>query len=151
MSISSVQTSYKEVTEFLYPHLSNFQPKVVGIDGRDGAGKTTLGRYLSWYFNSSLIETDLFLSGNSPEITYELDCLLRVIRNRFEPPPPLPLFIEGIKLLELVEQLPLPIDFNIYVTNSKFGGNQELANMLDVYDQKYKPKERAHLSISVNV
>jgi len=88
MSIPSVRTSYKTVTDFLYPHLSNLQPKVVGIDGQDKAGKTTLGRYLSWFFNSSLIETDLFLCGGFPEITYELDCLLRVIRNRLKPPPP---------------------------------------------------------------
>jgi cytidylate kinase len=47
--------------EALTPIMRGLPGVIVTIDGRDGVGKTTLGRYLAWYFNVTLIETDLFL------------------------------------------------------------------------------------------
>jgi shikimate kinase len=46
---------------------------LVATDGVDGSGKTALGRYLSWQIGSSLIETDLFLTGHEPSYRMEED------------------------------------------------------------------------------
>ena len=53
--------SYNLATAALTPVLHGLPPVVIAIDGLPGSGKTTLGRYLAWYFNISLVETDLFL------------------------------------------------------------------------------------------
>ena len=53
---------FDEVAQKLAPHLADLPPKVVAIDGRSGAGKTTLASFLAYYFNSSLVELDLFLT-----------------------------------------------------------------------------------------
>lgn len=53
---------YIEVIYRLKPILDGLPGKIIAIDGTPGAGKTTLGRFLAWYFNISLIESDLFRS-----------------------------------------------------------------------------------------
>jgi len=55
---------YKVVMTALMPILYDLPGKLIAIDGRLGVGKTTLGRYLAWRFNISLVETDLFLIPN---------------------------------------------------------------------------------------
>ena len=57
----TVLPAYAEVVDALTPVMRGLPGVIVTIDGRDGVGKTTLGRYLAWHFNVTLIETDLFL------------------------------------------------------------------------------------------
>ena len=52
---------YANVVAALTPVLADFPAKIIAIGGHPSSGKTSLGRYLAWQFNVSLIETDLFL------------------------------------------------------------------------------------------
>ena len=55
---------YSDVIRALTPVLHDLPGRLIAIDGRSGVGKTTLGRYLAWRFNISLVESDLFLIPN---------------------------------------------------------------------------------------
>lgn len=50
---------------WLEPILSEVRSrKLVAVTGSIGAGKSTLSRFLAWYFNVSLIEADYYLIPN---------------------------------------------------------------------------------------
>src|SRR4051812_8493386 len=70
---------YKDVIAALTPVLNDLPGKLIAIDGRSGVGKTTLGRYLAWQFNISLVESDLFLIPNQGKLVYLNEVLSHVI------------------------------------------------------------------------
>ncbi len=53
----AVLPAYLRVVNALTPVMRGLPGVIVTVDGRDGVGKTTLGRYLAWHFNVTLIET----------------------------------------------------------------------------------------------
>ena len=59
---------YVDAVSALKPVLANFQANIIAIGGHPSSGKTSLGRYLAWQFNVSLIETDLFLDDGEGKI-----------------------------------------------------------------------------------
>ena len=133
---------YEQVVEALTPVLNNLPGKVVGIDGRDGSGKTTLGRFLAWYFNVSLIETDLFLFDGQG-FSYRLEEINRIIGVRLSKPRPV--IVEGVQLLSLLSQLGRSGDFLIYVKNQEFSGSEALSHELRAYEKSHKPETAANL------
>lgn len=104
---------FDEVAQKLAPHLVNLPPKVVVIDGRSGAGKTTLARFLAWYFNSSLVELDLFLAEGGL-VRRESD-VERIVTHRLKLGRPV--FVEGLLVLDLLDSIGIKPDHTIYVQN----------------------------------
>src|SRR5207247_8515707 len=88
---------------------------IVTIDGRDGVGKTTLGRYLAWHFNVTLIETDLFLIPAQDYLIHLDDQINRIIERRITSPRPV--IVEAISMLQLMTRINRVPEFSIYVTN----------------------------------
>src|SRR5215216_5657937 len=102
-------TEYAPVVLALAPLLHNLPPKLIAIDGRPGSGKTTLGRFLAWWFNVSLVETDLFLFEGEGRYRYHADEIKRIIdarqgRDR-------PAIIEGVTVLRQIASMQLSADF----------------------------------------
>src|ERR1700693_5009733 len=88
---------------------------IVTIDGRDGVGKTTLGRFLAWYFNVTLIETDLFLIPAQDYLIHLDDQINRIIERRVT--SPLPVIVEGVSMLQLMKRLNRVPAFLVFVYN----------------------------------
>ena len=139
-------SEYEQVVEALTPILNNLPGKVVGIDGRDGSGKTTLGRFLAWYFNVSLIETDLFLFDGQG-FSYRLEEINRIIGVRLSRPRPV--IVEGVQLLSLLSQLDRSADFLIYIKNREYSGSEALSHDLRAYENLYKPQPAANLILEL--
>jgi hypothetical protein len=145
---------YSEAVNALKPILMCMPPKVVAIDGWDGVGKTTLGRFHSWKFRVPLIETDQYgpkLSGGY-ELESEVSRLIELqIEKRKEP-----VFIDAIMCLQILERLGKEPAFHIYVKNTHCSDriNRRSADMLKhlkQYDAKFEPCVKANSVISLEI
>ena len=90
----TVLPGYLKVVEALTPIMQGLPGVIITIDGRDGVGKTTMGRYLSWHFNVTLIETDLYLIPAQDYLIHLDDQINRIIERRIT--TPLPVIAEGV-------------------------------------------------------
>lgn len=120
---------------------------IVTIDGRDGVGKTTLGRYLAWHFNVTLIETDLFLIPARDYLIHLDDQVNRIIERRMSSRRPV--IVEGIAILHLMKRINRVPDFSIYVTNPRQSGSKLLQQSLDAYEADFSPTAKADIVVAV--
>jgi hypothetical protein len=140
---------YDHAAISLEPVLRDLPGKIVAIDGYPGVGKTSLGRFLAWRFNVSLIETDLFLIERQGRMVHRNDEIARILKKRIDIPRPV--IVEGCAVLRLLSGLTRSPDFLIYVTNNDapvVGG--ELATDLAEYDEKFSPREQAGLMLEIH-
>ena len=135
--------AYANVVEALKPLLFDLPGILVGIDGRNGIGKTTLGRYLAWKFNVSLIEADLFLKVGCGTPEHFLNEINRIIQFRLDKPRPV--ILESIGLLRILERLGRRSDFMVYCYSNNYDPDDELRPWLDEYDHTYAPRDRANI------
>jgi 2-phosphoglycerate kinase len=120
---------------------------IVTIDGRDGVGKTTLGRYLAWHFNVTLIETDLFMIPAQDYLIYLDDQINRIIERRVN--SPLPVIVEGVAILQLMRRINRVPHFTIYVTNPRHASGKTLDRWLAEYEAEFLPSATANMVIEV--
>ncbi len=120
---------------------------IVTIDGRDGVGKTTLGRYLSWHFNVTLIETDLFLIPAQDYLIHLDDQVNRIIERRITSRRPV--IVEGISILQLMKRINRVPDFAIYVTNPQHSGSRLLEQRLAAYEAAFSPSTKATIVVEI--
>lgn len=105
---------FDEAAQKLAPLLEGLPPKVVAVDGRSGAGKTTLARFLAWYFNSSLIELDLFLTEGG--LVRRVSDVERIVKFRLDLRRPV--IVEGLLVLDVLDSIGVEPDYTIYVRNT---------------------------------
>jgi uridine kinase len=145
--VASVLPCYLTVVEALAPIMRGLPGVIVTIDGRDGVGKTTLGRYLAWHFNVTLIETDLFLIPAQDYLIHLDDQINRIIERRIT--TPLPVIVEGISMLQLMKRVGRVPDFSIYVTNSRRSSNVIMDRRLSAYENAFAPVANADLVVEI--
>ena len=78
------------------------------------AGKTTFARFLAWYFNIPLIESDFYLIPNQG-FTYDVSEIDRIIS--FRKKLSRPVIVEGFCVLKTLAEIQTPPDIVIYVQN----------------------------------
>jgi len=140
---------YHEVVKELEAVLYNLPGKLIAIDGKDGSGKTTLSRYLSWYFNVSLIESDLFRTQEDGKLEYREDEIKRIIEYRLNLPRPV--IIESVVVQQLLKNINKKADFNIYIINETYERDNWLVEIIHKYEKEYNPKNNANKVIELNV
>jgi uridine kinase len=133
--------------EALAPIMVGLPGIVVTIDGRDGVGKTTLGRYLAWYFNVTLVETDLFIIPAEDHIFHLDDQINRIIERRVTTPRPV--IVEGISMRQLMQRIKRKVDFSIFVTNPLYSGSGLLDARLSAYEATFAPYAIADLVVEL--
>jgi len=141
--------SYPQVVDALTPRMRGLPGIIVTIDGRDGAGKTTLGRYLAWHFNVTLIETDLFIIPTREHLIYLDDQINRIIERRIT--WPLPVIVEGVAILQLIKRLNRVSDFTIYVSNPRRSASAAVKRRLGAYEAAFCPSVNADLVAKVEL
>jgi len=135
------------LVEALDPIMQGLPGVIVTIDGRDGVGKTTLGRYLAWHFNVTLIETDLFLIPARDYLIHLDDQINRIIERRIM--TPLPVIAEGISMLQLMKRINRVPDFSIYVVNPRHSGSKLLERRLSAYEAAFEPSAKASIVVTI--
>lgn len=113
---------------------------MIAIDGRAGSGKTTFGRFLAWYFNSTLLELDLFLTQGG--LVHCHDDVERIIKRRIDGNRPI--FVEGVTILKVLETIQKPQDYLIYVRNPKCPRGVGFGRELDEYEKIFRPESIAN-------
>lgn len=140
---------YAHVVAALAPILNGLPGKIIALDGRTGSGKTTLGRYLAWRFNVTLLEADLFLQEARGHLEYRIDEIERVIQARLSRPRPI--IVDSVAVLRLLETINRKPDFMIYVRNTQGGDGGNLKNELDGYDAEFLPRLKSNLDVEVSI
>jgi hypothetical protein len=140
--------SYNVASSALAPILYDLPGRIIAIDGYPGVGKTSLGRFLAWRFNVSLIESDLFLIPDQDRLVYLNDEIARIIERRLSIPRPV--IIEGCAILRLLFLVDRKPDYLIYATNTNapkpHGG---LATDLAAYDAEFLPNKQTRLVLDL--
>ena len=143
----AVLPAYLKVVEALTPIMRGLPGVIVTIDGRDGVGKTTFGRYLAWHFNVTLIETDLFLIPAQDYLIHLDDQINRIIERRITSPRPV--IVEGISMLQLMKRINRVPDFSIYVTNAQHSSSRLLQKRLSAYEAAFAPSATANIVVEM--
>lgn len=145
----TVLPCYPQIVEALTPTIRDLPGAIVTIDGREGVGKTTLGRYLAWTFNVTLIETDLFLIPTRDYHIHLDDQVNRIIERRVTTPAPV--IAEGIAILQLMKRIHRAPDFSIYLTRRGHESSKLLERRLSVYEAEYSPSASASIAVEVEL
>jgi hypothetical protein len=147
--VAAVLPSYLQVVDALTPIMRGLPGIIVTIDGRDGVGKTTLGRYLAWHFNVTLVETDLFLIPAKDYLLHLDDQINRIIERRIT--TPLPVIVEGVSILQLMKRINRIPAFRIYVTSPRHSSGPIMARKLAAYEAEFSPLATADIAIIVDL
>ena len=145
----TVLPSYLQVVDILTPLLRGLPGVIVTIDGREGVGKTTLGRYLAWRFNVTLIETDLFLIPTRDYVVYLDDQINRIIERRIT--SPLPVIVEGVAMLQLMQRINRIPDFSMYLTNPRQSSSPIMERQLSAYEAAFAPSATANIVVRIEL
>ena len=145
--VPAILPSYLQVVDLLTPVMRRLPGVIVTIDGRFGVGKTTLGRYLAWHFNVSLIETDLFLIPAREHLIHLDDQINRIIERRITTPRPV--IVEGISMLQLMKRIHRVPDFSIYVTNPRQSSGGVMDRRLSAYEAAFSPSTIANIVVKI--
>jgi hypothetical protein len=140
---------YAQAIDALAPVLYDLPGKLVVIDGRPGSGKTTLGRYLAWRFNVSLLEADLFLFADRGSLTYRTDEINRIIEFRLRNPRPI--IFDSAAALRLMKAINRNPDFLIYVSNINTPESRTLKAEIESYEAEFSPRSKADLVIEIDI
>jgi hypothetical protein len=142
-----IRKEYKAALRALKPILYNLPPVIVVINGRVGSGKTTLGRFLAWRFNITLIETDVFLHRNEGKFSYKKDQIAGVIDHRISGDRPV--ILEGVVALRLLKELSCDSDFHINLVCDESKGSSITEKEWLKYDAEFSPKDKADLILTL--
>ena len=112
--------------------MSNLPPLIIGIDGLSGAGKTSYGRFLAFFYNVTLIETDLYVNGCPLNKEYDFGCIKRLIDSRINLERPI--IVEGICVVDILSEIDIEPDYLIRIINN----NQPDGEKLDLHVQAYE-------------
>lgn len=148
-------------TDALLAHLRPFvcpwRSLTIAVDGRNGAGKSSLARHLGWQLGIPVVETDFWLLDDVP-IKHNVSALMKLIRWRHKSNRPV--IVEGIAMLQTLKIAGLQPDYLVMVTNTSLEVAETeicttdhadadtnitkcLSTEVEEYLNKYRPQDRA--------
>lgn len=134
----------------LLQSLRSNQPRIIGIDGALGSGKTTLAQHLSEELQCQSLHLDAYLQKGQGSFICSIryDELQDAIALKKRP-----FILEGLCLLAILERLSLRPDFLVYVDPQIQFRNARKSPLLQGevrdYIEKYSPRARADAVISL--
>lgn len=108
---TSIYTKPEDIIEFLITK----KPKIIGIDGKDGTGKSTLAKELSNKLSYKIICLDNYI--NKKQGGYFKFINLQDLKNEINLNKNNLLIIEGVMVLKIIQALNISLDFFIYTTD----------------------------------
>lgn len=92
------------------------RPIIIGIDGQNGAGKTSVASWLAWQLGAKALHLDLYSTYDAEgrRVGWREDDLAQAIKNRVDSQRK-PIIVEGVLLLEALGAIKRNTDFLVYV------------------------------------
>ena len=113
----------------------------IAIDGLDGSGKSSLGRFLAWQLGMPLIETDLLLNQQSERINHDIATFSRLLAARHDRDRPA--IVEGVFVVKTLAEAGVTADFLIYVEATGREGSHAWKADFEAYEAEYKSRQNA--------
>ena len=129
----------KRLISDLRDSLQPWRAYLIAIEGRDGVGKSPLGRRLAWKLDVPLVETDLYLAESQSIPNYHLGELKRVIQSRIGLDRPV--IVEGVFIRKLLANLDLRPDYVVHVSRLGFHGSHTWSAAFSTYESEYPPSK----------
>jgi hypothetical protein len=111
---------------------------LIGIDGLDGAGKSTLAAWLSWQCGIPVVSLDLYLPRRARPLQWRSADLGGVLESRLTVRQPI--IVEGILLLDALSSVDQAPDFTVFVEDVRNSGN--LPDLTGPYFEAHRPREK---------
>jgi hypothetical protein len=124
------------------------QPLLIGIDGVDGAGKSSLASWLAWQFKIPAVYLDTFMVPDSDVPTWRTDDLRRLLDNLLRAEKPKPIIVEGICLLEVLKAAGWEPDFLIFIIRQEHEGSGHYAKTIKFYSARCNPMACADYTLT---
>ena len=118
------------------------KPLLIGIDGPDGVGKSSLASWLAWQLGMPAVHLDLYIMRNSEPLAWRTDELARLIGARIDNCRPV--IVEGILILDALDCISRRPDFLVYVCGE---GGHGLAGRIENYKARQRPEEVAQAQL----
>ena len=145
--LKEITQQHKDLVVAAWGELGTWRDFLVGIDGRDNSGKSTLARFLAWQMDMPAIETDLFLVPNEDGlIRYRNADLKRLIEARLN--KGWPVIVEGPFLLMNLDKLGFTPNYLICMENQSYKGSDTWQDAFASYENDYAPREQADFVFS---
>jgi uridine kinase len=138
-----ITDKHRKLLADLEPAKIPWRRLTIAVDGGDGAGKSTLARFLSWQLGMPAIETDLFLRAHAHEPSYDLKALAKVVEARHGLNRPV--IIAGMCVLETLRRIGIEPEYRVYVEMPGHPGSDRWQARFRQYRREYRPKDQAML------
>lgn len=116
-------------------------PILIGIDGLDGAGKSSLAAWLSWQLEIPAIHLDVYIVRDSEPIAWRLGDLRQTTSNWIDVLRR-PIIVESVQLLHVLRQIERTPDFHVFV--EKEDHHSSMRTQIEQYMATYRPRELAN-------
>jgi hypothetical protein len=120
---------------------------LIGIDGRDGSGKSSCGSWLSWQLNMLCVHLDTYVAERNFR-RWHVDHMRQIIEARLS--RRLPVVVEGCLLLRALAQIDRRPDFLVFVENTAYSGSAFLHEIIEEYLAEVRPRESADFFMRVH-
>lgn len=136
----SKYTEYENIANAIWDALPQWTGFIIAIDGRDHAGKSSLGRYLSWQLGMPCLELDTFRNLKKSIAEFYLDDLRRSIDSRLRRNRPF--IIEGATVLKALNDLEYKPDYLVYIDHES-EDLDKVDKSISNYFSSFNPKVKA--------
>jgi hypothetical protein len=120
-------------------------PLLIGIDGRWGAGKSSLACWLGWQLGMPAISLDLYVVRDTNPLEWRYEDLGRVIQAKLRLRRPL--IVEGICLCRALHAIDHDPDFLVWLEN-KSGPVPRPGELTEAYVWEFQPEENADFRVT---
>ncbi|MBT3046186.1 MAG: hypothetical protein KME53_04465 [Candidatus Thiodiazotropha sp. (ex Clathrolucina costata)] len=127
-----------KIEDVLYP----WRRLLIAVDGRDHSGKTTIASFIAWQYSIPVIYTDYYLVKNATPMHHDYEAIASLIARRHDMNRPV--IVEGIKMLNVLENVGCEADFLVVTVNTSCDGS--IGEEITEYTDTYRPYEKANFT-----
>ncbi len=116
------------------------RPLLIGVDGLDGAGKSSLAAWLSWQLEMPAIHLDLYIIRDTEPLAFRSDHLKAAVDSCLGMGRPV--IVEGVMLLDVLGSVGRRPDFLVFV-DKEDRNDSNMRKQVPPYLKRRRPREGA--------